>query len=103
MASLSVAIVNYLINVFSMFHGYILIYESNVLAIFILFILFIVGFFMGYNFSLNRSSSLYDTQESAAHHSLANTDSKSIATSSNSSVTNTNNDADTITNTVSSG
>lgn len=74
-----------------------------IFSILIISILFIAGFFMGYNFSLNRSTSLYGTQESATHHSLTNTDSKSIATSSNSSVTNTNNDADTITNTVSSG
>ena len=74
-----------------------------IFSIFLLIILFIVGFFMGYNFSLNRSSYLYDNQESATHHSITNTDTKSITTSSNSSVTNTNNDADTITNTVSSG
>ena len=74
-----------------------------IFVIFILIILFIAGFYMGYNFSINRSSSSYDTEEYGTRHVITNTENNTFATSSNSSVRNTNNDADTITNTVSSG
>ena len=72
-------------------------------SIFLVIILFFLGFILGYSFSLSRTSSVYDTQGTNGYTggSISNTDTKTITTSSNSSVMNTNNDADTITNTVS--
>ena len=75
-------------------------------SLLLVFIFGFVGFFVGYNFSLNRSTfSSYNAGEGTNGYTsstLTHTNTKTITTSSNSSVVNTNNDADTITNTVTS-
>ena len=74
-----------------------------IFSFFLLVLLFVFGFVLGYNFSGTQSALFYNKSESAGYSSgaISNTDTKTITTYSNSSVTNTNNDQDTITNTVS--
>ena len=74
-----------------------------IFSFFLLVLLFVFGFVLGYNFSGTQSALFYDKSESPGYSNsaLSNTDTKTITTYSNSSVTNTNNDKDTITNTVS--
>ena len=76
--------------------------SEAIFSAFLLIVLFLVGFVLGYNFS--QSSLLYNSEViSYPTGTVSNSDVKTITTYSNSSVTNTNNDKDTITNTVSSG
>lgn len=75
-----------------------------IFSVFLLIILFLVGFVLGYNFSGAQSSLFFgnsDTTNYPTNSAISNTDTKTITTYSNSSVTNTNNDKDTITNNVS--